>query len=144
VGWAALGGSAIGALVGRVAGAPLRSTMQSIGDSLTPNSSAIVAVVEHTWVAQLQNALALEGARVVQEALSADIANQLQAGGNVLYTAAVGDIAGGVARVAQNQDGSRVSGVLAVGDGVYIGDAQFTDEQPIDAGQAAASETTTS
>lgn len=130
VGWAALGGGAIGALGARLAGTPLRQTMESIGESLTPGSSAIVAVVEHSWVPQLEAALAAEGARVAHEALKADIAAQLQAGGNVIYTAGAGALGEGVARVADGPDGARVSGVFVGEEAVFIGDAVFTDEQP--------------
>ncbi len=136
VGLMAVGGGAIGALAGRVANAPLRNTMQDIGASLTPNSSAIVAVIEHTWVAQLEQALVAEGARVVRETLAADIAAQLQAGGNVLYTAAAGSDMVGAARIADSPEGSRVSGVIADSEGVLIADAAFTDEVPEDDGSA--------
>jgi uncharacterized membrane protein len=130
---AALGGGAVGALGARLAGTPLRKTMESFGESLTPNSSAIVAVVEHNWVPQLEAALIAEGARVAHEALMADIATQLQAGGNVLYTAGAGDLAAGAARIADGPEGTRVSAVLSDGEGLLIADAEFTDEQLEDA-----------
>lgn len=128
VGVVALGAGAIGTLVGKLRGAPLKAELKDIGSALPPNSSAIVAVVEHTWVAKLEAQLAVEGARVVQETIKADIAAQLNAGGNVLYTAT----GGGVARVAETPEGTRVSGVIDSTNGVFIGDAQFTDEQPVD------------
>lgn len=133
VGWAALGGGAIGTLAGRMQGAPLRHTMAGIGDALPANSSAIVAIIEHTWVAQLEDALIAEGAHVLRSALAADIASQLQAGGNVLYTAIDDGSSAGVARVAESPEGTQVSGVLAGEDGVFIGHAQFTDEEPVEA-----------
>lgn len=138
VGWAALGGGAVGALVGRLAGIPTRRTMEAIGESLTPGSSAIVAVIEHNWVAQLEDALIAEGAQVLRSAIAADIAAQLQAGGNVLYTMGVGPSGEGAARVVASSEGVQVSGMLADAEGVYILDAQFTDEQPdADAGEEA-------
>jgi len=102
--------------------------MADIGSALVPNSSAIVAIIEHTWVSQLEEALAAEGARIVQDALKADIAEQLNAGGNVLYTAG----AGAVARIAETAEGTQVSGMIVGDDGVLIADAQFTNEQPDD------------
>ncbi len=132
VGWAALGGGAIGALIGKIRGAPLKAEMTDIGSVLTPNSSAIVAVVEHTWVSRLEAALAAEGAQIVREEIKADIARQLSEGGNVLYSAAAGATAGGVARVAESDKETRVSGVIASDEGVFIGDAVITHEEPVE------------
>lgn len=131
VGWAALGGGAIGALIGKIRGAPLKAEMTDIGSALTPNSSAIVAVIEHTWVSKVEAALAAEGAKIVREEIKADIAKQLGEGGNVLYTAAAGPNAAGAARVAEGKDSTQVSAVAASDDGVFIGDAVITDE-PVD------------
>jgi uncharacterized membrane protein len=140
VGWAALGGSAVGMLAGRVAGSPLRQLMADLGASLTPNSSAIVAVIEHHWVDQLERELAAEGAKVVHEALKQDIAEQLQAGGNVLYTVGGGSTVAGAARIVDSPTGAQVSGIIATDEGIFIGDAQITDEEPAeeDAGATAA------
>ena len=128
VGWLAVGGGAIGALAGKAAGSELKATMEEIGEALTPNSSAIVAIIEHTWVAKMEDMLAAEGARVVMDSLKADIADQHTAGGTVLYPAASGPNAAGVARVAASAEGAQVSGMLVDEDGVFIGDAQLTTE----------------
>jgi uncharacterized membrane protein len=133
VGWAALGGGAIGALLGKVRGAPLKAEMTDIGSALTNNSSAIVAVIEHTWVSKLEAAMAAEGAKIVRDEMKADIANQLSAGGNVLYTAAASATAAGVARLAEGKDSTQVSVIAANDDGVFIGDAVITDEEPAEA-----------
>jgi uncharacterized membrane protein len=132
VGLAAVGGGAVGALAGRMSNAPMRHTMQGIGESLPANSSAIVAVIEHTWVNDLQNAMIEEGAQVLRSAIAADIAATLQAGGNVLYTVGEGPDGVGAARVAETADGASVTGFIADDAGVTILDAQFTDEEPID------------
>ncbi len=130
VGWVALGGGAIGALVGKVRGAPLKRELQDLGESLTPNSSAIVAVVEHTWVADLQRQLAAEGAKVVHDEIKADIAAQLEAGGSVLYTAVGTSTGVGVARVTEKGGQTTASVIAADDDGVYIEQATLTDETP--------------
>jgi uncharacterized membrane protein len=122
VGWAAVAGGAIGALAGKLSGAPLKAEMKDIGESLTPNSSAIVAVIEHTWVAQLEEALAAEGARLVREALKADIAAQLEADGSVVYTA----VDNTIARLAASPEGVEVSGLYLGDDEVALVDAHFT------------------
>lgn len=140
VGLVALGGGAIGALGARMAGLPMKHTMQGIGESLTPGSSAIVAVIEHTWVAHLEAALAAEGAQVISDAIASDIAAQLQAGGNVIYTATAGALGEGIARVADGPDGVQISGLIADEEGVMIIDAEFTDEQPTDDDAGAAAE----
>ena len=130
VGWVALGGGAIGALAGKVRGAPLKNELQDLGESLTPNSSAIVAVVEHTWVTDLQRQLAAEGAKVVHDELKADIAAQLEAGGSVLYTAVGTGAGGGMARVAEREGQTTVSVIAADDDGIYVEEAVLTDETP--------------
>ena len=133
VGWMAVGGSAIGALAGKAAGSGLKATMEELGSALTPNSSAIVAVVEHKWVGILQSMLAAEGARIAMDAIKEDIATQLNAGGNVLFTAVGGPQSAGVMRVAESPEGMQISAIGVSEDGIFIGDAQFvTDEEIID------------
>lgn len=137
VGWAALGGGAVGALIGKIRGAPLKAEMSDIGTALTPNSSAIVAIIEHTWVPQLEAALVTEGARIVREELKADIATQLSEGGNVLYTVGGGDLASGAARVATQEGKTTVTGGIASDSGAFVTDAVITDEEPADAEDSA-------
>lgn len=132
VGWLAVGGGALGALAGKAAGSPLKSFMEDIGSSLTPNSSAIVAAIEHTWVGQVEAMLAAEGAYIAKETIKADIAQQLSVGGSVLYTAAAGPQAAGIARVAESPAGAQVSALIASDEGVLISDAQFVAEEEID------------
>ena len=76
--------TAAGALIGGLA-AKLRDSgfpderLKMLGESLTPGTSAIVAVIEHKWVAEVERALAEYGADVVTEVVAADIAAQLEA-----------------------------------------------------------------
>lgn len=105
--------------------------MKEIGSALPPSTSAIVAAIEHNQEAQLEaleTALADEAAQVVRDSLKADIAEQLNAGGNVLYTAVNGTVASGVGRVAQTPQGTQVSGIVASEDGVFVENAQITNE----------------
>jgi uncharacterized membrane protein len=124
VGAVALGGGALGGLIGKLRGTSLKAEMKNIGSALTPNSSAIVAIIEHTWVSRLEAVLAAEGAKIVEDAIAADIAEQLNAGGNVLYTASTG---AGVARLAETRKGTRTSDA-----GVFVTDCQITDEEPVE------------
>jgi uncharacterized membrane protein len=80
VGWVAVGGATIGGLVAKLRDSGFKDDrLKKLGEGLTPNSSAIVAVIEHTWVTDLEKALQELGADVVTEAVSDDIAAQLQA-----------------------------------------------------------------
>src|SRR5512136_2164358 len=88
VGWAAVGGAVIGGLAAKLHDGGFKDDrLKKLGEGLGPGNSAIVAVVEHTWVRDVERQMAEEGANAVTEELSADIARQLQAGGEVSYTA---------------------------------------------------------
>lgn len=130
VGLLALGGGVIGALAGKIQGSDLKSEMKDIGSALAPNTSAIVAAIEHKWVDQMEAQLAAEGAQVVRDSIKEDIAKQLKAGGNVLYTVGASADATGAARIAETKDGVEVTSIHSDEDGVYLIDAQITSEQP--------------
>lgn len=100
---------AVGALVGGLA-AKLRDSgfsderLKRLGDGLTPGSSAIVAVVEHRWVAEVEKAMEEAGADALTEALSADIAEQLEKEHEVAYSAISSEEGFSAARVAGGED----------------------------------------
>ncbi len=121
----AVGGGAIGALVGKLRSAPLKAEMKDLGTALQPNTSAIIAVIEHTWVEKLEAALAEAGAQLIREVIKADIAEQLEAGGNVLYTAGASNDALGAARVAQTGDSLSIGGVAMTDDGLFLESAEI-------------------
>jgi uncharacterized membrane protein len=79
----AIVGGAAGALVGGLtaevidSGIPDRS-LQVIGQSLKPGTSAVVAIIDDEWAAQTEQILAKAGARVLTGTLQAVIAEQLQ------------------------------------------------------------------
>lgn len=132
-------GSAIGAAVGGVT-AKLYDAgfeddrLREIGNSLQPGTSAIVAVIEHRWVADLERDLQEEGAEVMTAALAADIAEQLEKGGEVSYTAISDQGEFAAARVATNEDEAMVSGLIATDEGVVAGagvvDFEDEDDEP--------------
>lgn len=113
---------AVGALVGGL-GAKLRdsgfdnSRLKRVGDGLTPGSSALIAVVEHSWVERVQEQLAREGADVMAEALRADIADQLEAGHDVAYTALTTSEGLAVGRIATGEDFEEGGVVIATPEG---------------------------
>ena len=124
---------AVGALVGGLA-SKLRDTgfsnerLQKLGEGLTPGSSAIVAVVEHTWVEKVEEALAEAGADALTEAISADIAAQLEAGHEVAYDALVAREGLMASRVAGGEDEVEASSVLVDDTGVTASEFVATEE----------------
>jgi len=118
--------AAVGALVGGLT-AKLRDTgfsnqrLETLGEGLEPGSSAIVAVVEHTWVDKVEEALAEAEADVMTAEIKADIAAQLEAGHEVAYSvlsSQEGFVAGRVAGGEDEVEG----GMLAVDEsGMYGG-----------------------
>ena len=117
--------AAVGALVGGLA-AKLRDSgfsdqrLKELGESLTPGSSAIIAVVEHKWVGQIEELLAEESAQVFTEALKADIAEQLEAGHDVAYTALASQEGFSVSRVAGDEEYAE-GGQIVVGEDAVVG-----------------------
>lgn len=81
----------VGALVGGLT-AKLRDSgfsnqrLETLGEGLKPGSSAIVAVVEHTWVSKVEEMLAQAEADMTTAEIKADIAAQLEAGQEVAYS----------------------------------------------------------
>ena len=118
--------AAVGALVGGLT-AKFRDTgfaderLEKLGEGLKPGSSAIVAVVEHTWVDQVKKALAEEQADMFTESLSADISQQLDAGHEVAYTAISSEHGFGAARVAGGEDMVEGEQVMVDDSGMYGG-----------------------
>jgi uncharacterized membrane protein len=89
-------GTLVGAAIGGLA-AKMRDSgfndkrLATIGQSLKPGTSAIVAVVEHTWVTQVEAAMREEGANVVTEAISEDIQTTLAKGNELGISALASD-----------------------------------------------------
>ena len=73
-------------------------------ESLTPGSSAIVAVVEHKWVAEVERELAEAEADVLTAALSEEIATQLEADHDVAYTALATEEGYAASTIAGNEE----------------------------------------
>jgi uncharacterized membrane protein len=124
----AAGGGVIGALVGKLRSAPLKAEMKDLGTALQPNTSAILAIIEHTWVEKLEAALADAGAQLIRDVIKADIVEQLEAGGNVLYTAGGNADGLGAARIAQTGDTLAVSGIVSTDDGLWLEEAEIVLE----------------
>ena len=136
---AVLAAGAAGALIGGLA-ASLRDSgfaderLQAIGDALQPGTSAIVAVVEHKWVAELEREMAEAGADVMTAALAADVARQLDAGRDVAYTALSSADAFAAGRVSVGEDSAQVASIVlgeegAIADSLTVGDEAVVEER---------------
>ena len=120
----------LGAIVGKVRNVPFTASVEDLATSLTPGSSMLVAVVEHRWVQQLEDMVAGLGAQVLREELKADIAEQLDAGGNVAFSFGASEEGMAAGRVAEHADGSaEVAGFLASADGILLTEAELTSEE---------------
>lgn len=89
-------GGAIGASIGGMV-AKMRDSgfnnerLATIGQNLKPGTSAIVAVVEHIWVTQVEDAMREAGADVMTETIGEDIQASLAKGNEVGYSLATGE-----------------------------------------------------
>jgi len=116
--------AAVGALVGGLA-AKLRDSgfsnqrLETLGESLQPGTSAIVAVVEHTWVGEVEEALAEAEADVMTAEIGADIAAQLEAGHEVAYSALASREGLALGRVAAGEDAVEAGSLIIDDAGLY-------------------------
>jgi len=79
IGWVTVGGAAVGALAARLrdSGFP-DERLREVGQALKPGTSALVAIIEHRWVKQVEEQLRAAGVRYAIEEVKADIASQLE------------------------------------------------------------------
>ena len=131
LGLVAATGAAIGGLAARHDAGFKDERLERLGQALQPGTSAIVAVVEHTWVAELEAELQEAHADVTTEALAADIAAQLEAGGEVAYTAIEGEEGAVAGRVAVNESGGDAEFIAVTDEGVAAGGV-VVEADPVD------------
>ena len=118
--------AAVGALVGGLS-AKLRDSgfsdkrLEALGAGLKPGTSAIIAVVEHTWVTQVEDLMAEAEADVLTASISADISQQLEAGHEVAYTALSSQEGFATSRVAAGEDMVEGSQMVVDDSGMYGG-----------------------
>ena len=111
IGLAAVGGAAIGGVIARLRDSGFKDDrLRQLGEKLQPGSSAILAVIQHIWVAELQTELEKAGADVVTEELGADIAAQLGEGKDVGYTAVVAGDTVAAARITTSDKPAEATG----------------------------------
>jgi uncharacterized membrane protein len=118
--------AAVGALVGGLT-AKLRDTgfsnkrLETIGEGLKPGSSAIIAVVEHTWVEKVEAALAETQADLTTAEIQAGIASQLEAGHDVAFSVLASQEGIAVTQVAGNEDEVQAGQLVIDESGMYGG-----------------------
>lgn len=128
-------GGATGAVVGGLAakfhdhGIP-NHRLERIGESLQPGTSAIVAVIEHKWVGELEKALQEQGANIATEALSDEIAKQLSEGKEMAFSAVSTDGKTTVSELTGNDSGIQ-STTITLGDDVVAIEKLEADENGI-------------
>ena len=102
--------------------------LESLGAGLQPGTSAIVAVVEHTWVGKVEEALAEAAADVMTAEIEADLAAQLEAGHQVAYTALATQAGFAAGRVAGGEDEVEGGSLVVDESGLYGGRFVATKE----------------
>lgn len=115
-------GAAVGGFTAKLfdAGIP-DERLEEIGSALKPGTSAIIAIIEHKWVADVEKELAEAGADVLTEALRDDIAEQLAEGKEVMYSAISTDEGLAASRVAADDEVVEVSGMVVTDEGIVTG-----------------------
>jgi uncharacterized membrane protein len=123
---------AAGALIGGLA-AKLRDSgfsderLKTVGDSLQPGTSAIIAVIEHKWVAELEKEMQEAEADVFTMAVAADVAEQLEAGREVAFTALSSTEGFAASRVAVGEDQVEAGQLTLTEDGMVAGHVVATE-----------------
>ncbi len=129
VGWLGVTGAVIGGLAAKLRDSGFSDErLKQLGGSLQPGTSAIVAVIEHKWVAELEKEMAEAGADVMTQELSADIAQQLESGREVAYTALATQDAVAAKRTVVGEDEADVSGFVLTEDGLVAGEVVASED----------------
>lgn len=122
-----------GALVGGIAAKNIdmgidNDRLKKLADSLKPGTSAIIAIVEHTWVADLEAAMQEAGADVLTENLSAEISAQLEAGREVAMTAIATEGATEFAETTTGEGVTTLEDIVVTDDGFEASAAVVTED----------------
>jgi uncharacterized membrane protein len=122
-------GAAIGGLAAQLrdAGFP-DDQLKQVGEALKPGTSAIVAIIEHTWVADLEQEMQAQGAQVMRQAISEDITKQLEAGRDVAYSAVAAEGVASVQRVSAGENDAQIDSATLTQDALTATSATATAE----------------
>jgi len=123
------GGALVGGLAAKLRDGGFKDDrLKKVGEGLTPGTSAIVAVIEHEWVPELEEAMAEAGADVLTETISADIAAQLETGGQVAYSVLADEDSLTTSRVAASDEQVEMSSTIFTDDAVDHVEAVANEE----------------
>jgi uncharacterized membrane protein len=112
-------GAAAGGLIAKFSdGGFPEGRLKEIGEALQPGTSAIVAVIDHVWVAEAEAELQAAGAKVFMDTVKADIAEQLAAGKDVSYSVVATDEGMSLDRAAGNKDEVQLDNLTLTDDAV--------------------------
>ena len=140
VGWGLLGGALIGGVAAKMAdGGFDNKRLEQLGAKLTPGSSAIVAVIDHIWVAQVEAIMRKEAMDATTQALGDDIATQLEQGRDVVYSALSTGAAVSIDRAAVGADSAQVGNITMTSDGMVASGVNI-DKDNVTAGVIAATQ----
>jgi uncharacterized membrane protein len=122
-------GAAIGGLAAKLrdAGFP-DDQLKQVGEALKPGTSAIVAIIEHTWVADLEQEMQAQGAQVMRQAISEDITKQLEAGRDVAYSVVATEGAASAQRVSAGESDAQIDSATVTQDALSATSATATAE----------------
>lgn len=122
-------GAAIGGLAAKLRDSGFSNArLKTLGESLTPGTSAIVAVIEHKWVDELEKEMAEAGADTITASIAADIAEQLEAGREVAYTGIESAEGVAIGRIAAGEEDVEISGAVMTEEGLVATDVVATAE----------------
>ncbi len=102
--------------------------LQTIGDALKPGTSAIIAVVEHKWVGELENLMAEAGADVLTESLKEEIAAQLGEGNEIAFSAVSADGVLDINKMVAGEDFIEADGMTISDAGIAAQSVVVTEE----------------
>lgn len=128
IGLGAAAGAAIGGVAAHGDAGIKDERLETIGAGLQPETSAIVAIVEHMWVAAVQAQLAEEASDVMAQQLSADIHEQLSSGKEVAYSAIAAEGMASMSRTAGDENEIEQSSITVTDDTVEITEAVINKE----------------
>ncbi len=120
VGLGAAAGAAIGGIAAHGDAGIKDERLETIGAGLEPETSAIVAIVEHKWVAAVQAQLEEDASNVMAQQLSADIHEQLTSGKEVAYSAIAAEGVASVSRTAGDEHEVEQESIVVTEDGVAV------------------------
>lgn len=102
--------------------------LETLGEGLQRGTPAVVTVVEHTRITQVEEALAAAEADVITAEIQADIAAQLEAGHEVAYSAIASQEGISLDRVAGGEDEVDARSLVIDDTGVYGGRFLATED----------------